>query len=84
MLDMERNTDSDHDLLISLHEQVKGLRSDIQSLSTTNDNYKLDHEQRLRTLESFKSVIFGGLVLSNATVLPVLIWLVIRALGGSH
>ena len=75
---------TDHDLLIALHENVKQVRVDIQNLQNTEDAFKIDHEQRLRTLEAFKSVIFGGLILSNATILPVLIWLVIRALSNGH
>lgn len=57
------NTDltnlSDHDLLIVLHEQVKGLRSDIQNLSDVSTKQLTDHETRLRSLEQ-KVWIWSG------------------------
>lgn len=48
------NNLSDHDLLIVLHEQVKGLRVDIQNLSTQNSETLDDHETRLRSIEQTK------------------------------
>lgn len=45
------NNLSDHDLLIVLHEQVKGLRGDIQNLSDGSTKQLNDHETRLRSLE---------------------------------
>lgn len=70
----------DHDLLVQLHEQVKQVRIDIQSLGTNNTSQINDHENRIRLLEAFKSVIFGGLILSNVVIVPILIWLVVHAL----
>lgn len=42
---------SDHDLLITLHEQVKGIRADIQSLTDGTSIKIVDHELRIRRLE---------------------------------
>lgn len=45
------NNLTDHDLLIVLHEQVKGLRGDIQNLSDGSTKQLGDHETRLRSIE---------------------------------
>ena len=50
---------SDHDLLITLHEQVKGLRSDIQKLNEGTSNSISDHETRIRALEQ-KAFMWSG------------------------
>lgn len=50
---------SDHDLLITLHEQVKGLRGDIQKLTDGTSNSISDHETRIRYLEQ-KAFMWSG------------------------
>lgn len=61
---------TDHDLLITLHEQVKGLRDDIQGLGDNtktgmdalkedlSDKIK-DHETRVRRLELWGATAVG-------------------------
>ena len=44
-----------------------------------NQITKLD--ARISVLENFKSMLFGGLVLSNVIIVPIIIWLVIRQLS---
>ena len=39
-----KNYADDHDLLIALHEQVKGLRDDIRDLKDNNKTRTDDHE----------------------------------------
>lgn len=70
----------DHDLLVIVHEQVKSLRIDVQKLTEGTQVQTGDHENRLRLLESFKSVLVGGFVISNIIIIPILIWLIINAL----
>lgn len=61
---------TDHDLLITLHEQVKGLRGDVQSMgaSTSKSMDELkedvhgtlkDHENRLRRVELWGGILIG-------------------------
>ena len=59
----EFNQQSDRDLLITLHEQVKGIRLDIADLKDTTKNQVNDHEVRLRALERRLWIISGGLTL---------------------
>lgn len=70
----------DHDLLLTVHAEVKSLRVDVQKLTISSDKQAGDYETRLRLLESFKSVLMGGFILSNTIIVPILIWLVIKAL----
>lgn len=57
---------NDHDLLITMHEQLKGLRTDIQGLRDGTSATLSDHELRLRTLESFRWLVIGGLIVGQA------------------
>jgi len=54
---------NDHDLLIVLHEQVKGLRTDIQNLTDTTKSQVNDHEGRIRSLERRAWIMVGGLTI---------------------
>jgi len=62
---------TDHDLLIVLHEQVKGLRQDIKELSTGHSETLDDHEARLRSIEQKVWMTAGaaGLIGSGITLL---------------
>lgn len=71
----------DHDLLVIVHESVKSLRVDVQKLTENTGIQTGDHENRLRMLETFKSVLIGGFIISNVIIVPILIWLVIRSLS---
>lgn len=42
---------NDHDLLVTLHQQMKQVSLDIQNLSTSTANTISDHERRIRALE---------------------------------
>ena len=50
---------SDHDLLISLHEQVKGIRDDIKDLTDGTSTKITDHELRIRRLEYALALAIG-------------------------
>lgn len=42
---------SDHDLLITMHEQIKGIKNDIKDLKDGTSTTLADHENRLRVVE---------------------------------
>lgn len=54
---------SDHDLLVTLHEQVKGIRSDILDLKDDTKERLKDVETRLTWLER---IAYGGLAILGA------------------
>lgn len=51
---------NDHDLLVTLHEQVKQIRIDIQNLNDNTAGKVLDHELRLRRLELWGAIAIGA------------------------
>lgn len=55
---VDRRT-SDHDLLVTMHEQLKQVRIDISNLSDNTSAKILDHELRLRRLESWGAIAIG-------------------------
>lgn len=59
----------------------KAIQDEISLLTNSTKTITNDQETRMRSLENFKSIIFGGLILSNIVIVPILIWLVIRALS---
>lgn len=60
-LDRERTVQdkSDHDLLITLHEQVQGIRADIKELKDGTSIRIADHETRIRRLEYGLALAMG-------------------------
>jgi len=50
---------SDHDLLITLHEQVKAIRTDIKDLADGTSIKIVDHELRIRRLEYALALVSG-------------------------
>jgi hypothetical protein len=50
---------NDHDLLITLHEKVSNLISQVSRLTD-------DHESRIRALEKFRWIIVGALIAVQA------------------
>jgi hypothetical protein len=58
-----KNYADDHDLLIALHEQVKGLRDDIRDLKDNNKTRTDDHETRLRFIEKYLWAALGILAI---------------------
>lgn len=55
-------TEQDHDLLVTVHEQVKQVRVDIKELKDGTSVKIGDHEARIRRLEWAYAVGFGVLV----------------------
>ncbi len=53
---------NDHDLLITIHEQVKQLKLDIQGLNDNTSTRVLDHENRIRRLEIWGFTAIGVLL----------------------
>ena len=49
----DRRQNSDHDLLVTLHEQVKQIRVDIKDLKDGTSTTILDHENRIRFIEKY-------------------------------
>lgn len=57
---------SDHDLLILLNQAVKDLREEVRRMADNISVTVGDHETRIRSLESFKWLIIGALILLQA------------------
>lgn len=53
----------DHDLLISLNVEVKGIREDIRELKDSTHSKMIDFEIRIRALERRYWYLAGGLML---------------------
>lgn len=51
---------NDHDLLVTMHEQIKGIKGDIKELKDGTSSKLTDHERRLRRLELYCAVAIGG------------------------
>jgi hypothetical protein len=62
------NYQSDHDLLITLHSEVKGLRKDISEMNDGLSKSVEDHETRIRRLESWGGIAIGGLYVLNVVL----------------
>lgn len=56
---MEDQKLNDHDLLITLHSEVKGIRADIKELKDGTAGRLDDHEVRIRRLEWAYAVGIG-------------------------
>lgn len=60
---------SDHDLLITLHEQIKNVRADIKDIKDGTSTKLEDHEKRLRKQEEFaqnwqgRNLVFGVILM---------------------
>lgn len=52
---------NDHDLLVTLHEQIKQVRVDIQDLKDNTAGKVLDHELRLRRVELWGAIAIGAM-----------------------
>ena len=50
---------NDHDLLVTMHEQIKSLKEDIRDLKEGHNEKLGDHELRLRRLELWGAVAVG-------------------------
>jgi hypothetical protein len=58
-------TQIDHDLLVTLHEQVKQIRTDIKEIKEGTADKINDHEHRLRFLEKYQARVVGALAIIN-------------------
>ena len=59
MDDPNINKMSDHDLLVTMHEQIKGVKEQIKELKDGTATKITDHEVRLRRLEMWGGVAIG-------------------------
>ena len=63
---MEASTDilkmNDHDLLVTMHEQIKGIKIDIKDLKDGTSTKLSDHESRIRRLETWGFTSIGVLL----------------------
>lgn len=50
---------NDHDLLVTMHEQIKGIKGDIKDLKDGTSMKLTDHENRLRKLELYGGIAIG-------------------------
>ena len=63
---------SDHDLLITLHEQVKGIRDDIKDIKVGTAVTLADHEARIRVIEQNQGR-WAGAITIIAIAVPLLL-----------
>ena len=60
---------NDHDLLVTMHEQMKNVRADIKEIKDGTSIKLEDHETRLRSLEKIvenwtgRNVVFGIIIM---------------------
>lgn len=50
---------NDHDLLVTMHEQIKGIKQDIKDLKDGHSEKITDHEIRLRRVEMWGAIAVG-------------------------
>ncbi len=58
-METEINKMDDHDLLVTMHEQIKGIKTDIKELKDGTSVKIGDHELRLRRLELWGGIAVG-------------------------
>lgn len=58
-MDTDISKMTDHDLLITLHEQVKSIKLDIKDLKDGTSVKIADHEARIRRLEFWGAALVG-------------------------
>lgn len=59
---------NDHDLLVELKTEFRGMRADIKALGDTNAKISDDHEQRIRWLER-RGWLMAGAVVAISTLI---------------
>lgn len=66
---------TDHDLLITMHEQIKGIKADIKDLKDGTSLKLADHESRLRRLEEkmTKVLTWGAVGLAAIGIIQFII-----------
>lgn len=63
---------NDHDLLIELRTEMRGLRTDIKELKEATTDRSEDHETRIRALEQQRWLFAGGITVA-ALIAPYVI-----------
>lgn len=58
-MDLDLAKMNDHDLLVTMHEQIKGIKNDIKDLKDGTSMKLADHEARLRRLELWGAIALG-------------------------
>ncbi len=58
-MEQDINKMNDHDLLVTMHEQIKQVRIDIKDLKDGTGEKLADHENRLRRLELWGAILVG-------------------------
>ena len=62
------NPESDHDILIELRGEVKGLRQDVTDMRDNTKTILVDHETRLRFLERWAWGAIGIIGVAEAVL----------------
>jgi len=70
---MEQQQMTDHDILITIVEQIKGIKSDIKELKDGTSSILDDHENRIRSVESKLGTWAGGL-LALQFIVGIALW----------
>ncbi len=76
---------TDHDLLITMHEQIKGIKEDIKDLKDGTSAKLNDHETRLRANEKLvedyptvKKLVYGAVGIILVAVFSAIVYLVVK------
>lgn len=85
---MENHINNDHDLLIELRTEMRGMREDLKTMSDGVSLKITDHETRLRSIEKLTDnlnmkLLIGGVLLTfvGGIVSAVIIGLIKKGLG---
>ena len=60
---MEQMKQQDHDLLIQINTKLQGVIDQLNTLSKNTGTTINDHEKRIRNLERFGAIAFGGILI---------------------
>lgn len=58
-MDQDVNQMNDHDILITMHEQLKNVRADIKEMKEGTAAKLTDHELRIRRVEQWGAIAIG-------------------------
>lgn len=82
---MEREKSTDHDLLIELRTEMRGLREDLKRMTEANEKLNTDYETRIRNLEKvteplplLRSIVYGQVAMILIAVLSAIIYSVVN------
>ena len=63
-----KTSQSDHDLLIELRTEMRGIKDEIRKLNDGNTERIEDHENRIRSIEKWVWLAIGGLAVIQVVV----------------